>query len=181
MMIHEITPTVGRHKSRKRVGRGHGSGQGKTSGRGHKGAASRSGWKQRPGYEGGQMPLFRRMPKRGFSNVQFKNRYHVVNIKTLEAYVADGAEVTAETLAAAGVIRDTQLPLKVLGEGELTRKLSVTAAKFSASARTKIEAAGGTVHEVPRKKWTRPQNSNRTTEKKPAKGRAKPTDSGGAS
>ena len=185
MMIHEITETVGRHKSRKRVGRGDGSGQGKTSGRGHKGAASRSGWKQRPGYEGGQMPLLRRMPKRGFTNTQFKTCYHVVNIKTLESHGADGAEVTAETLAAAGVIRDTKLPLKVLGEGEPTRKLSVTAAKFSASARTKIEAAGGTAHEVPRKKWTRPESSDRTTAKKPAKkpakGRAKPTDSGGTS
>ncbi len=181
MMIHEITGTVGRHKPRKRVGRGEGSGQGKTSGRGHKGAASRSGWKQRAGYEGGQMPLFRRMPKRGFTNTQFKNRYHVVNIKTLESHVADGAEVTAETLAAAGVIRDTHLPLKVLGEGELTRKLSVTAAKFSASARAKIEAVGGTAHEVTRKKWTRPQRPDRTTEKKPVKGRAKPTDSGDAS
>ncbi len=181
MMIHEITGSVGRHKPRKRVGRGHSSGQGKTCGRGHKGAASRSGWKQRPGYEGGQMPLLRRMPKRGFTNTQFKNRYHVVNIKTLESYVADGAEVTAETLATVGVIRDTHLPLKVLGEGELTRKLSVTAAKFSASARAKIEAVGGTTHEVTRKKWTRHQSSDRSTEKKPAKGRAKPTDSGGAS
>ncbi|MHC4108033.1 MAG: uL15 family ribosomal protein, partial [Planctomycetota bacterium] len=94
---------------------------------------------------------------------------------------ADGADVTAETLAAAGVIRDTQLPLKVLGDGELTRKVSVTAAKFSASARAKIEAAGGIAHEVPPKKWTRPENADRSAEKKPAKGRVKPTDSGGAS
>lgn len=156
MMIHEITPKVGRYKARKRVGRGHSSGQGKTCGRGHKGAASRSGWKQRPGYEGGQMPLIRRIPKRGFSNAPFRRLYHIVNVKTLEARCDEGAEVTARTLADARVIRDARLPLKILGEGELTKALKVTAAKFSASARTKIEAAGGTVQEVSPAKWTRP-------------------------
>ena len=159
MMIHEITPKVGRYKTRKRVGRGHGSGLGKTSGRGHKGAASRSGWKRRPGYEGGQMPLIRRIPKRGFSNAQFRRLYHIVNIKTLETHFAEGAEVTARILADARVIRDAGLPLKILGEGELTKALKVTAAKFSASARTKIEAAGGTVQEVSPVKWTRPAPS----------------------
>ena len=155
MMIHEITEKVGRHKSRKRIGRGRGSGQGKTSGRGHKGAASRAGWSRRPGFEGGQMPLVRRMPKRGFTNAQFRRLYHLVNVSTLEARFAEGAEITAQVLADAGVIRDTSLPLKVLGQGDLKKKLNVTAAKFSASARAKIEAAGGTITEVVATKWTR--------------------------
>ena len=155
MMIHEITEKAGRYKSRKRLGRGDGSGLGKTSGRGHKGAASRAGWSKRPAYEGGQMPVIRRMPKRGFSNARFRQHYHVVNVKTLEAACPDGAEITVEVLADFGIVRDASLPLKVLGEGELTKKLTVTAAKFSASARQKIEAAGGTVNERPRTKWTR--------------------------
>ena len=155
MMIHEITGRVGRRKPRKRVGRGEASGQGKTAGRGHKGAASRSGWRRRAGYEGGQMPLIRRIPKRGFSNVQFATSYHVINVKELQARCSDGAEVSSATLAGAGVIRDTRLPLKILGHGELTKKLVVTAAKFSASAKAKIEAAGGTVIEQPLSKWTR--------------------------
>ncbi len=155
MMIHEITDKVGKYKARKRVGRGHGSGHGKTSGRGHKGAASRSGWTRRPGFEGGQMPLVRRMPKRGFRNTQFRNLYHVVNVKQLESCCEKGAEVTVQTLADTGAVRDTKLPLKILGEGELTKKLTVTAAKFSESARAKIEAAGGTVNVVVKIKWTR--------------------------
>ncbi|MCH8165409.1 MAG: 50S ribosomal protein L15 [Planctomycetes bacterium] len=160
MMIHEITIKVGKYKVRRRVGRGHGSGRGKTSGRGHKGAASRSGWKRRAGYEGGQMPIIRRMPKRGFTNAPFRRLYHVVNVKTLQARCVEGAEVTAATLADAGVIRDAKLPLKILGEGELTKKLTVTAAKFSASAKAKIEAVGGAVTAVPRIKWTRPRRTN---------------------
>ncbi len=156
MNIAEITGLAGAGKNRKRLGRGRGSRQGKTCGRGHKGAASRSGWKRRPGYEGGQMPLIRRIPKRGFSNAQFRRLYHIVNVKTLEAHCAEGDEVTARNLADARVIRDARLPLKILGEGELTKALKVTAAKFSASARTKIEAAGGTVQQVSPAKWTRP-------------------------
>jgi large subunit ribosomal protein L15 len=156
MMIHEITRSVGKHTARKRIGRGEASGQGKTSGRGHKGAASRSGWKRRAGYEGGQMPLIRRMPKRGFSNVQFRTLYHVVNVRNLEAHCAEGAPVTAQTLAEAGVIRDTKLPLKVLGDGDLSKKLDVTAAKFSAAAKQKIETAGGTTTVDAKKNWTRP-------------------------
>ena len=161
MMIHEITEKVGSHKRRKRVGRGHATGHGKTSGRGHKGAASRSGWKRRPGYEGGQMPFIRRMPKRGFTNAPFRNLYHIVNVRALEAILYDDAEVSAKSLAAAGVIRDIKLPLKVLGQGELTHKLHVTAAKFSASARAKIEAAGGTVTVVRSTKWSRSATANR--------------------
>ena len=163
MMIHEITSKVGRYKGRKRVGRGTGSGMGKTCGRGHKGAGSRSGSKRRAYFEGGQMTWVRRMPKRGFTNSQFRTDYHVVNLKTLEDRCEDGATVTAETLAKAGIIRDTKKPLKILGEGELTKRLDVTATKLSKSASAKIAAAGGNVTEVPLTKWTRP-----------AKGKTKP-------
>jgi large subunit ribosomal protein L15 len=159
-MIHEITKSAGKHRPRKRVGRGEGSGHGKTSGRGHKGAASRSGWTERAGFEGGQMPLIRRMPKRGFSNANFRTLYHVVNVRHLEARCDDGAAVTVETLAEAGIVRDAKRPLKVLGDGDLSKKLNVTAARFSASARQKIEAAGGTVTVVTTKKWTRPPRSS---------------------
>ncbi len=156
MMIHEITEKVGRHKSRKRVGRGRSSGCGKTSGRGHKGAGSRAGYKRRAYFEGGQMSFARRIPKRGFTNAPFKTVYHIVNIKTLETHFEDGAEIDPKALADIGVIRDVKQPVKVLGEGELTKKLKVTATKFSASAKAKIEAAGGTINETPRVKWTRP-------------------------
>jgi large subunit ribosomal protein L15 len=147
MMIHEITEKVGRHKARKRIGRGEGSGHGKTAGRGHKGAASRAGYSRRPSYEGGQLPWFQRFPKRGFSNAAFTKRYHVINLKMLEERFEDGAEITLEVLAAQRLVRDVNLPLKVLGEGDLTKKFSVTATKFSASARKKIEDAGGTTAE----------------------------------
>ena len=155
MMIHEITKSAGKHKARKRIGRGEGSGHGKTAGRGHKGAKSRAGWKRRAGYEGGQMPLIRRMPKRGFTNAAFRNLFYIVNIKQLEALCEKGATVTAETLVAAGVIRDTAQPLKILGDGTLSKKLDITAAKFSAAACKKIEDAGGTVTVVAKKKWRR--------------------------
>lgn len=153
-MIHEITEKVGKHRSRKRIGRGHGSGHGKTSGRGHKGAASRSGWTRRPGFEGGQMPLVRRMPKRGFTNVQFRTLYAIVNVQTLQERCEKGAKVDAASLFEAGIIRDN-LPLKVLGHGELTKKLDITAAKFSASAKEKIQAAGGSITEIVKRKWRR--------------------------
>ena len=155
MMIHEITERVGRHKARKRVGRGHGSGTGKTSGRGHKGAASRAGWRRDASYEGGQMPLARRLPKRGFSNVEHAEVYHVVNVRLLETHCDENSEVTIKSLAAAGVLRDANRPLKVLGHGDLTKKLHISAAKFSKQARQKIESAGGSVTEVQRTKWRR--------------------------
>jgi large subunit ribosomal protein L15 len=164
MMIHEITDKVGRYPKRKRLGRGESSGTGKTSGRGHKGAGSRAGFSHRPAFEGGQIPLARRIPKRGFSNAQFRTEYHVVNIKALEARLDDGADVTPQVLADAGIIRDASLPVKVLGQGELTKKLNITAAKFSATARAKIESAGGSVTEVVRRKWRRPApNKKKTT------------------
>ncbi|MBI1337144.1 MAG: 50S ribosomal protein L15 [Phycisphaera sp.] len=146
MMIHEITEKVGKKKHKKRIGRGIGSGHGKTSGRGTKGAGSRSGWTGsiRASREGGQMPLFRRVPKRGFSNFNFRTEYMVVNLKALDARFEDGAEVNAEMLVKVGLVPDTTMPIKVLGEGELKKKLTVTAAAFSASAKDKIEKAGGT-------------------------------------
>ena len=155
MMIHEITEKVGRYKARKRIGRGEGSGHGGTAGRGHKGAASRAGYSRRASYEGGQLPWFQRFPKRGFSNAAFTKRYHVINLKMLEERFDDGAEITLEVLAAKRLVRDTNLPLKVLGEGELTKKFSVTATKFSASARKKIEDAGGSTAEATRSKSTK--------------------------
>lgn len=148
MMIHEITEKVGRHKKRKRVGRGPGSGLGKTCGRGHKGAGSRAGYSKKAAHEGGQMAFFRRIPKRGFTNSMFRTDYATVNLNALEARFDDGAEVNPDMLVKAGLIRNAKDPVKVLGQGELTKKLSVTAAKFSESAKAKITAAGGTVNEA---------------------------------
>jgi large subunit ribosomal protein L15 len=169
MMIHEITNEVGKHKARKRVGRGRSSGLGKTSGRGHKGAKSRSGWKRRPYFEGGQMSLVRRLPKRGFSNVQFRECFHVVNVKTLETSVDDGAEVNVKMLAELGIVRDAELPLKILGEGDLKKKLNVTAAKFSGTAKEKIEGAGGTATVEAKVKWTRAVGKRPPKDKKGTK------------
>jgi len=146
MMIHEITSKVGRHKKRKRLGRGPGSGHGKTCGRGHNGARSRAGASGsiRPAAEGGQMPLFRRLPKRGFTNVAFKKVFTVINIQALDARFDDGAEVNAQSLRRVGLIANECLPVKVLGQGELAKKLKVTAAVFSKAAAEKITKAGGT-------------------------------------
>jgi large subunit ribosomal protein L15 len=144
MMIHDITAKVGAHKKRTRVGRGEGSGKGGTSGRGHKGAKSRAGWSSRPGYQGGSTPIARRFPKRGFSNAGFRSLFHEVNVDALEKHFDSGATVDAAALVAKGLIRDVKLPVKVLGNGELKKKLTVNAAKFSATAKTKIEKAGGT-------------------------------------
>lgn len=146
MMIHEVTEKVGRHKKRKRIGRGIGSGTGKTAGRGHKGYGSRAG-NSNP-HEGGAIPMWKRFPKRGFSNAEFMTHYAIVNLKALDARFKDGEEVNADSLAKLGLIRDTKLPIKVLGEGEITKKLTVTAAKFSKSASDKITAAGGSVSVV---------------------------------
>jgi len=146
MMIHEITEKVGRYRKAKRVGRGPGSGLGKTCGRGHKGAGSRSGsgGSIRASREGGQMPLFRRMPKRGFSNVQFRTEYAIVNLKAMAVRFKNGDEVTPQTLSQMGLVRNKTCPIKILGEGQMDKKLNVTAAAFSKSAVDKITAAGGT-------------------------------------
>lgn len=143
MMIHEITEKAGAHKRRKRIGRGHASGHGKTAGRGHKGAGSRAGYSRKATYEGGQMPFFRRIPKRGFSNFQFRTEYVAINIKALEARFEDGAEVNPDLMVKVGLLSDTKQPVKILGQGDLTKKLDVTAAAFSKSAEEKIAKAGG--------------------------------------
>lgn len=144
MQIHDVTAKGVKNRSKKRIGRGTGSGVGKTSGRGHKGQLSRSGDNPRPGFEGGQMPLYRKVPKRGFTNARFKKHYTLVNVETLNHF-EDGATVDLEQVLGAGLSRRQGDMLKVLGQGELQRKLTVQAFKFSASARQKIEAAGGTV------------------------------------
>jgi len=156
MMIHEITEQVGKHKKRKRVGRGTGSGHGKTCGRGHKGAGSRSGFSGsiRASREGGQIPLFRRLPKRGFSNALFRKHYKIVNLQAIDARFDDGADVTPETLVRVGLIRETRTPVKILGQGQTSKKLIVKVASVSKSAQAKIEKAGGsvTVTEAPKQK-----------------------------
>lgn len=141
MQLHNLQPAEGASRRPYRKGRGAGSGNGKTAGRGHKGQWARSGGGVRPGFEGGQMPLARRLPKRGFHNI-FGTTYATVNVSALDRF-EDGSEVTVETLVAAGLIKDVQDGIKVLGNGELTKKLTVKAAAFSASAKEKIEKAGG--------------------------------------
>jgi large subunit ribosomal protein L15 len=144
---HEITPAAGARKDAKRVGRGPGSGHGTYSCRGCKGNKARAGFSMRPGFEGGQLPIIKRLPeKRGFVNL-FTTRYNEINVARLNCF-EDGAEVTAETLMAAGLIKNLAMPVKILGSGELSRKLSVKAHKFSAAAKEKIEAAGGKAEEV---------------------------------
>ncbi|MEJ5259840.1 MAG: 50S ribosomal protein L15 [Anaerohalosphaeraceae bacterium] len=148
MRSDEITALVGANKKRKRVGRGPGSGHGKTAGRGHKGDRSRSGFSLHPAFEGGQMPLFRRLAKRGFSNAPFSERYEIVNVSQLERYFRDGDTVGVKELAGAGLVRSVQSRVKILGDGELTKKLAVSAHKFSKSAEQKISGCGGTVKVV---------------------------------
>lgn len=143
MKLHELSPAAGSAKSAWRKGRGAGSGNGKTAGRGHKGQNARTGGGVRPGFEGGQIPLYRRLPKRGFTNSLFKKDYAIINLETLDKLFNDGDAVSMETLLEMGVIRKELNGLKVLGRGEITKKLTVKAAVFSASAKEKIEAAGG--------------------------------------
>lgn len=144
MKLHELSPAEGSKKAVKRIGRGPASGQGKTSGKGQKGQKSRSGYSRRPGFEGGQMPLQRRLPKRGFNNI-FATEYATVNVCDLEDRFEDGATVDAQALIDCGLIKKTLDGVKVLGRGELTKKLTVKVAKVSETAKEKIEAAGGTV------------------------------------
>lgn len=146
MKLSELSPAVGSTKAPKRVGRGHGSGTGKTSGKGHKGQKARSGGGVRPGFEGGQMPLYRRLPKRGFYN-KFANNYVEVNVRDLEKFDAN-AEITAEVLKEAGVISKICDGIVVLGNGEITKPLTVKAKKFTKSAEEKIVAAGGKVQVI---------------------------------
>jgi len=142
MGLNNLKPAEGSKFNRKRVGRGPGSGNGKTAGRGYKGAQSRSGWKYKRGFEGGQMPLHRRVPKRGFTNI-FRTEYDVVNLDQLEALFEKGATVNAEALRAAGIVSSRSAKIKVLARGEVTKALTVQAHKFSGKAAEKLAAAGG--------------------------------------
>ncbi|MBQ8575032.1 MAG: 50S ribosomal protein L15 [Clostridia bacterium] len=142
MKLHELSPAAGSTKERKRIGRGAGSGQGKTAGKGHKGQKARAGRGMRAGFEGGQMPLQRRLPKRGFNNI-FRKEIVAVNVADLNARFEDGAVVDVESLKQAGLVKNSFDGIKILGNGELTKKLTVKADAFSESAKQKIEAAGG--------------------------------------
>ncbi len=148
MELHNLSPKAGSRKDRKRVGRGPGSGNGKTAGKGHKGQLSRSGHTHKRNFEGGQMPLVRRMPKRGFTNI-FRKEFVIVNVGQLERFPA-GAEVTPDLLLAEGVISRLRDGLKILGDGSLSRKLVVRAHKFSKKAQDVIQAAGGTCEVIGR-------------------------------
>ncbi|HAA0693499.1 TPA_asm: 50S ribosomal protein L15 [Listeria monocytogenes] len=141
MKLHEFKPSEGSRKERNRVGRGTGSGNGKTSGRGHKGQKARSGGGVRLGFEGGQLPLFRRIPKRGFTNINRKE-FAIVNLDVLNRF-EDGTEVTPELLVETGIIRNEKSGIKILSNGNIEKKLTVKANKFSAAAKEAIEAAGG--------------------------------------
>lgn len=148
MKLHELSPAAGSTKDRKRIGRGAGSGQGKTAGKGHKGQKARAGRGMRPGFEGGQMPLQRRLPKRGFNNI-FRQEVATVNISAIDAAFENGATVTVEDLVNTGLVKKVLAGgVKVLGNGEITKSLTVKANAFSASAKEKIEAAGGKAEEV---------------------------------
>ncbi|MDD6479066.1 MAG: 50S ribosomal protein L15 [Oscillospiraceae bacterium] len=141
MKLHELSPALGSTKEAKRIGRGHGSGNGKTAGKGHKGQKARAGRGIRPGFEGGQMPLQRRVPKRGFNNI-FAEAWIAINVSALEAF-EDGATVDAAALVEKRIIKKADCPVKVLGNGKLTKKLTVNLNAFSATAAEKINAAGG--------------------------------------
>ena len=141
MKLHELSPAAGSTKAPYRKGRGAGSGNGKTAGKGHKGQNARSGGGVRPGFEGGQLPLYRKLPKRGFTN-RFATQYAIVNLADLDVF-ENGAVIDLDTLVANGMIKKTYDGLKVLGDGEITKAFTVKATKFSASAKEKIEAAGG--------------------------------------
>jgi large subunit ribosomal protein L15 len=184
MQLHDVHQGVNKRKLRKRVGRGPGSGHGKTSSKGHKGHSSRQGFKQAPLMEGGQMPLFRRVPKRGFNNGAFRKDYATLNVGVLEASFEAGAEVDEAALRVQGLVKGRHDDgLKILGDGQLTKALTVKAVKFSAQAAEKIRAAGGTVVEVPS---PRPVPLERTPEelarlsRKKARGGPRPTAGGAA-
>lgn len=144
MRLHNLSPRPGAKKRRKRLGSGESSGRGKTSGKGHKGQKARSGGSIRLGFEGGQMPLIRRLPKRGFNNAAFKTRYAIVNLDDLNDF-ADGTAIDEALLRKEGLVRGTVDGVKILARGELTKKVTITGAKFSEAAKRKIEAAGGTI------------------------------------
>jgi large subunit ribosomal protein L15 len=145
MRLHDLKPNPGAKHRRKRLGAGESSGRGKTSGKGHKGQKARSGGSIRPGFEGGQMPIYRQLPKRGFSNAKFKTVFGIVNLDDLEKRFEDGAAINEKLLRGAGVIRGALDGVKVLGRGEVKKKFHLEVDSISASAKEKIEKAGGTV------------------------------------
>ena len=145
MQLHDVHQGIHKRKKRKRVGRGTGSGHGKTSGKGHKGQKARAGKGIRPGFEGGQMPLHRRLPKKGFSNEAFRLKFEVVNVSSLEKAFEDGAVVNEESLREKGIVNRNCDAIKILGNGDLSRKLTVSVGNVSAAAREKIEKAGGSI------------------------------------
>lgn len=147
MKLHELSPAAGSTKERKRIGRGAGSGQGKTAGKGHKGQKARAGRGMRPGFEGGQMPLQRRLPKRGFNNI-FRKEIAIVNVADIDAAFDNGALVTIDALVEKGLVKKQLDGVKVLGHGEVSKSLTVQANAFSESAKQKLEAAGGKAEEV---------------------------------
>ena len=147
MKLHELKPNEVSVQTRKRVGRGPGSGLGKTSGKGHKGQNARSGGGVRPGFEGGQLPLFRRLPKRGFNNYEFRTEYAIVNVGDLNDF-KDGSVIELSNLKESGLVKKEKDGIKILGNGELTKKLTVKANKFSSTARVKIENAGGKIEVI---------------------------------
>lgn len=168
MMLNDITEAAGRHKRRKRVGRGESGGQGKTCGRGHKGCLSRSGGGPHPLSEGGQMPIFRRLPKRGFSNFNFRTEMQVVNLTSLERVFSDGDKVDPAKLAEARLIDDPKGLVKVLGLGDLGKKLTIAAHAFSKQAKERIEKAGGTATLLDNKPASEKAKAKRNTAKKSA-------------
>lgn len=147
MKLDKLSYSEGSKKKRNRVGRGTGSGSGKTSGKGHKGQKARSGYSRKPGFEGGQLPLFKRVPKRGFSNYEFKTKYAVINVEDLNAF-EENVEVTPEILKDTGILKNQLDGVKILGNGTLDKKLIVKAHKFTATAREKIESKGGKVEVI---------------------------------
>ncbi len=151
MRLHDLKPNPGAKHRRKRLGCGESSGHGKTSGKGHKGQKARSGGSIRPGFEGGQMPLIRRLPKRGFNNVNYKTAYGIVNLDDLEKRFDDGVAINEKLLRGAGVIRGTLDGVKVLGRGEVKKKFHLEVDSISASAKEKIEKAGGTITLISKK------------------------------
>jgi large subunit ribosomal protein L15 len=173
MDLKSVTKKGRPHEVRKRIARGPGSGLGKTAGRGHKGWGQRSGASRRPGYEGGQMPLYRRVPKRGFTNARFRTDYTVLNVELLETFES-GATVDLEAVLARGLTRRAAPLFKVLGDGKLTRPLTVRAQKFSKSAAEKIRSAGGTIVELDEQGRVREAAPEAPAPKKPAKAKPAP-------
>jgi large subunit ribosomal protein L15 len=168
-MTHEITTGAPRHKAPKRKGRGESSGHGKTSGRGNKGSKARVGKYIKRGYEGGQTPIFKRFPKRGFSNENFERRYHIVNLQDIEAHFEDGATVDAAALIDKGLVPDTRQPVKILGQGAISKKLTFIAGWYSKSAHERITQAGGTAQNLKGEAFEFPKPKKKFVPREPVK------------